>query len=77
MSTLETKLRELDELVDGQETWSHRKRLHELENTDRGVELAKQVLERARNERDRRFGSLREWGILAVAVAAILVNRLF
>jgi len=70
---LERETEELRELVDGQQPWSHRKRIHALENTDRGVAFARQALTAYREARDNRMTQLREWGGFALALAAIAV----
>lgn len=72
VSALERKYDELHELVDGESDRSHRRRLNALEDDRAAVKLAGQALAHARSSTERRF---REWGMLAIAIAAILVNR--
>lgn len=66
-------MEELCELVDGQEPWTHRKRLHALENHQAAAELATQALAAYRRERARVPVQVREWGSFAIALAAVLV----
>lgn len=83
VATLEREVRELAVLVDGQEPWSHRKRLHALENNDAAAkyneaaaERARQALAAYRRERARVPVQVREWGSFALALAAVLVTLL-
>lgn len=70
MNALEHDLEELRELVDGQEPWSHRKRLHKLEDEQYAAELVERALRALRTTRGRQ---VREWGSFVLAVAAIIV----
>jgi len=70
---LERETEELRELVDGQEPWSHRKRLHVLETERTGVTMAARALDAYQKTRDSRMTQLREWGGFALALAAIAV----
>lgn len=74
---LEKETEELRELVDGQEAWSHRKRLHALEGNQGGVEFAARALKAYQETRDNRITQLREWGGFALAVAAIAITTFF
>lgn len=73
VTALEVESREIRELVDGQEEWSHRKRLHRLENDDRATKMMAQALKEFRDLRSSRWTRVREWGSFAVAVAAVVV----
>lgn len=73
MSALEQEVGELRELVDGQEAWSHRKRLHKLEGDDNAARLVATALREWRDLRTSRWTRAREWGAFAVAVAAVVV----
>jgi hypothetical protein len=82
VSALERDYRDLHELVDGQPPWSHRKRLHALENDDRARAYAAQAL-RAHSEamqahreaRDNRKTQIREWGAFVLALVALIVSH--
>jgi hypothetical protein len=74
MSALEHDVEELRELVDGQEPWSHRKRLHALDADKRGAELVAQALTDFRELRTARSTRIREWGAFALALAAIALS---
>lgn len=76
VTALELEAREMRELVDGQEKWSHRKRLHELENDDRAAKLMAQALKEFRELRSSRWTKVREWGGFAIAVAAVIFAAL-
>jgi hypothetical protein len=67
---LEREMEELHELVDGQEPWSHRKRLHALEGDSNSARLASQALRAYRREAGR---GVREWGGFVLALAAVLI----
>lgn len=80
VSTLERSFVRLRELVDGQESWSHRKQLHDLRNAVAGEQAVTDTAEKIRAAlaadhvaRDRRAVRLREWGSFAVAIAAVLI----
>jgi len=68
---LEEDVKALDELVEGQQPWSHRVRLHEIENDDRGVTIAAEALRAYRNQRNSVYTRVREWGAFVLAAAAI------
>jgi hypothetical protein len=74
MTIVEAELGELRELVDGQESWSHRKRLHELENENHAAELVRQALDELRKARRGRWAQIREWSAWIVAAAALLIR---
>lgn len=76
MTVLEREVVDLRELVDGQESWSHRKRLHALENDQSAAELVAKALRDFRDLRTARWTRVREWGGFAVALAAVLVALL-
>lgn len=73
MTAVETELGELRELVDGQEAWSHRKRLHKLEAEDNAARMVARALKEFRDLRTSRWTRVREWGAFAVAMAAVVV----
>jgi hypothetical protein len=73
LSALEQGHRELRMLVEGQEPWSHRRRLHALENNDRAAVLAAKALEAHHNARNNRTTRVREWGGFALAAAALVL----
>ena len=75
MSALERDYRDLHELVDGQRAWSHRKRLHALENNDRAAILAAEALKAHHESRNNRAVRFREWGAFVLAVVAIVVSH--
>ena len=77
MSVLEHDHDELRELVDGQEPWSHRKRLHALEDDKRAAELVAAALERFGDLRTAKATRIREWGSFAMAAVALIVALLF
>lgn len=66
MNTLEQDLTELRALVDGQQPWSVRKRLHAIESERHAAELLLRELRRRSN----RF---REWGSFVIAIAALVI----
>jgi hypothetical protein len=68
---LEEDVRALDEIVEGQQPWSHRTRLHNLENDDRGVAIAAEALRAYRDQRNSVYTRVREWGAFVLAAAAI------
>lgn len=76
MSALERDLEDLRELVDGQESWSHRKRLHTVESSLRAEELVHQAIEELRNNRRGRWDRIREWSGFAIAAAALAIALL-
>ena len=71
VKALEAAVRELDQLVEGQEPWSHRSRLHQIEADDRGVTIAAEALRAYRDQRDSLYTRVREWGAFVLAAAAI------
>lgn len=73
MTALEAEVGELRELVDGQESWSHRKRLHELEGEKQTATAVVEALQALREVRIARSTRLREWGSFAVAFTALLL----
>lgn len=77
MNALTQEMEELRELVDGQESWSHRRRLHALEDDSRAAELAAQALDafRTAQERERtsRTRAVRDWIAVLAAIAAVVV----
>ena len=73
MSALEHDMERLDELVDGQQPWSHRKRLHALENDQDARRFAAQALEAFHQARNNRWTRVREWGAFVLAIAAVVV----
>lgn len=72
VTALEQEARELRVLVDGQESWSHRKRLHTLENDRSATELVAQALSEFRDLRSSRWTRAREWGAFTLAAASIV-----
>jgi hypothetical protein len=74
LNALEAEVSRLDELVDGQQSWSHRKRLHLLENDRRAVELAAQSLAAYRESRENKWTRVREWGAFLLAAVAIALS---
>lgn len=72
VASLERKLEELDDLVEGHQDWSHRTRLHKIEDNDRGVELAAQALEAYKHARSGHWVRVREWGAFVLASVAVL-----
>lgn len=72
VSALEREAVELRELVDGQEVWSHRKRLHALEDDQHAARLVAAALKEFRDLRSSRWTRVREWGSFAIAVAAVI-----
>lgn len=71
MSAMEAGHRELRELVDGQESWSHRRRLHAIENRLAGEDLLATALNELRTVRAAR---LRADVTLLLAAVAIVVS---
>jgi hypothetical protein len=75
---LEERVSALEELVDGHEPWSHRVRLHALEDAQAAAELLKEAtaaLRDARKTEQRwRWSQVREWGGFALAAAAIALS---
>jgi hypothetical protein len=78
VSALEEDVSQLRDLVDGQEPWSHRKRLHKLEDDEHAATLVQQAIDTLRSaqsvRRRSRWDRIREWGVFAVAVAAVLIS---
>ncbi len=72
MTVLEHTVEELRELVDGHEPWTHRSRLHELENDRTAAELAGKVLERANRRASDKF---RWWGMFVIAVLTVVLDH--
>ncbi len=71
---LEARMTALERLVDDPyEPRSHRRRLDAVEDNDRGVELAKKVLDEHGATASLRVRQVREWGSFAVAVSAVLI----
>jgi type VI protein secretion system component VasF len=73
MSALEHDVEELRELVDGQEPWSHRKRLHALENERDAAKLVREALDLFRKAQHGRWAQVRAWASFTVAVVAIVI----
>jgi t-SNARE complex subunit (syntaxin) len=73
MNALEQELGELRELVDGQEAWSHRKRLHAVEGKIATTEMLQEALEALRAARYGRLALIAQWGSLVVAVVALAI----
>lgn len=77
MNALEAEHRELRELVDGQESWSHRRRLHTLEDDHRAAELVSQALDAFRTAENRarssKWRTARDWLAVAAAAGAVIV----
>jgi type VI protein secretion system component VasF len=74
VKALETTVAALDELVDGQEDWSHRKRLHKLDADASAANYAREALKAYKRERDHLGTRVREWGGFALAAAAIVLT---
>lgn len=74
VKALEEGLRELNVLVDGHESWSHRSRIAAIERDKSSRELAERALGAYKRERDRRGVRLREWGGFALALTAIVIT---
>jgi len=75
VSTLEKRVDDLDELVDGHEPWSHRTKLHNLKDNQDAVRVAAEALKVYRNERLGWRSQIREWGAFALAAVAIMLSR--
>jgi type VI protein secretion system component VasF len=73
LNVLEREVDELRELVDGQEAWSHRKRLHDLENERDAAKLVSQALDAFRKAQHGRWAQARQWASFVLAVAAVVV----
>jgi hypothetical protein len=84
MNALEHEVDELRELVDGQEPWSHRRRLHTLEGDKRAAELVRQALDELAQAQRARAAATRtlhrntlalipQWGSFLVAAVAIVL----
>lgn len=73
MSVLEREHEELRELVDGHESWSHRNRLHKLDNFVDADRLLQQALSELRSVRRGKWALMREWVAVLVAAAAVAV----
>jgi hypothetical protein len=71
VNALGEEVDELRELVDGQESWSHRKRLHVIENKLGAEELVAAALKELRGVRSAR---VRADATLVLAGVAILVS---
>jgi hypothetical protein len=74
VTVVEAELGELRELVDGQESWSHRKRLHALEDNDRAAKIVREALDELRKARRGRGAQIREWGGFILATVALVVS---
>jgi len=75
VTTLEKDLAELQQLVEGQQDWSHRKRLHRLEDDDRGVTVAAEALRAYKATKFSLRSQLREWGAFVLAAVAIALSK--
>lgn len=73
MNVLEREVANLRELVDGQESWSHRKQLHKLNNAKDSEKLVREALDAFRQAQHGRWAQVRAWASFAVAVAAIIL----
>lgn len=73
MVAVEAEVDDLRELVDGQESWSHRRRLHALEDDHRAAELVRQALDELRKVRRGKWAIVREWTAVVIAAAAVVV----
>lgn len=77
VTELAKEMVDLRELVDGHEPWTHRMRLHAIEDNSRAAELAAQALDAFRSAERRvqtsRWRTARDWIAVAAAVAAVAV----
>lgn len=72
VSALEHEIRDLRELVDGQESWTHRKRLHALENDHRARAQAAEALRIYTEARNKRSSHIRDWGAFVLGASSTI-----
>ena len=73
VSVLQDEVKDLRELVDGHEPWSHRVQLHELRDRATGEDLLAAALRELRNVRSTKLRDRVTW---ALACTAIIVSLL-
>lgn len=74
MNALEVEQRELRELVDGQESWSHRKRLHLIEDTLHGERLIATALKELKGVRSARARADLTLVLAAIAIVVTVLH---
>jgi len=77
VNALTQEVDELRELVDGQESWSHRKRLHKVEDTLAGEKLLAAALKELRSVRNTKVRDRVTWALACTAIVVSLLHPHF
>jgi t-SNARE complex subunit (syntaxin) len=75
MTAIAGEVKELRELVDGHEEWSHRSRLHAIRQELDAADLLGQAQHLFASASASRWQRWREWGLFLIAIAAVVLSH--